>query len=289
MDSVAVVHFIKGLLLPPAIFFIGLCIAAVLIPRFYRTGMALLGVLIVFFYVLTTPFTALRLISLIESQTKALSPESIKDLNGPGAIVVLSAGRNIDADEYGEDTVDATTLERIRYAAKIKRIKDLPLIVSGGKLVRWAKPMALLMKRSLQEDYRVSVEYTEPNSRTTWENAFKTRDILANLGVDHIILVTHASHMPRSLQAFKAAGIKVTPAPTSFLSHNVSYGLEAFIPSLKGTNAGTLYCYELLGSWWYAIKSWFVKTPEAIGQTPPPPDPGPRTDPSLQTPTVKTD
>src|SRR5580765_1139325 len=49
------------------------------------------------------------------------------------AIVVLGGGRYLDAPEYGGDTAGPSTLERLRYGAKLGRETRLPILVSGGK------------------------------------------------------------------------------------------------------------------------------------------------------------
>ena len=50
----------------------------------------------------------------------------------PQAIVVLGGGRDLDAPEYGGDTIRPRTLARLRYAARLSRETGLPVIPSGG-------------------------------------------------------------------------------------------------------------------------------------------------------------
>ena len=56
----------------------------------------------------------------------------------------------------------------------------------------------------------------EPDSLNTFENAAYTQVLLANLGIERILLVTSAMHMPRSLAIFKKQGFEAIPAPTDF-------------------------------------------------------------------------
>ena len=56
----------------------------------------------------------------------------------------------------------------------------------------------------------------EERSRNTWENALYTRD-LVQLGPDDVwLLVTSASHMPRSIGMFRTVGLDVVPWPVDY-------------------------------------------------------------------------
>jgi uncharacterized SAM-binding protein YcdF (DUF218 family) len=56
----------------------------------------------------------------------------------------------------------------------------------------------------------------EATSRNTRENALETWSILTPQGIERIVLVTSASHMPRAESVFRKAGFEVIPAPTDF-------------------------------------------------------------------------
>ncbi len=78
-------------------------------------------------YLLATPFIADRLYRL--AQTDWTSEPVPGDA---GAIVVLPAGIIPGAPEYGSDTVDGLSLQRVRYAAKLQRATGLPIMTTGG-------------------------------------------------------------------------------------------------------------------------------------------------------------
>lgn len=70
---------------------------------------------------------------------------------------------------------------------------------------------------------------TEEQSRTTYENALKTGQLLGNRNA--IILVTSATHMPRAAALFRAQGFDVTPFPCGFHARDrVTEGWD--IPSI---------------------------------------------------------
>lgn len=76
------------------------------------------------------------------------------------------------------------------------------------------------MADSLVRDHVVNVRWQESGSATTWENAMKTRALLQAEGIDRIVLVTQALHMPRAVLAFRQAGFTVLPAPIDAESDN---------------------------------------------------------------------
>ncbi|HEV7437528.1 MAG TPA: YdcF family protein [Pseudorhizobium sp.] len=56
----------------------------------------------------------------------------------------------------------------------------------------------------------------ENTSRTTYENALQTKDLLAREGLSNCLLVTSAFHMPRSMGLFRKAEIPVIPWPVDY-------------------------------------------------------------------------
>lgn len=56
----------------------------------------------------------------------------------------------------------------------------------------------------------------ERRSRNTYENAIETKKLLDAQGIERIILVTSAMHMPRAQAIFARQGFDVIPAATDF-------------------------------------------------------------------------
>lgn len=135
---------------------------------------------------------------------------------GAQAIVVIGGGRDM-APEYGNlDVPNYWTASRLRYGAWLYRQTGLPLAVSGGVVGDEQEPEAAVMARSLQQDHVVNVRWQEGRSRTTWENAVFSHELLAPQGVTRIVLVTQSLHMARARMAFEHAGFRVVPAPVDF-------------------------------------------------------------------------
>ncbi len=243
---------LKNLVLPPTslvcVLAIGLGLAAA---GRRRAGWAVMFLGTVLFYGLCTPYVANRLNGAVQT-IPALSDEAARKSEAQ-AIVVLSGGFMANAPEYGEDVVDHVTLQRLRYAAHLQRLTNLPVLTSGGQLDRAHISLAAMMKHALENDFGVPVMWTEDNSADTYENAARSAAILKPAGITRVLLVTHAAHMPRSVAVFTAAGLIVVPAPTAFLpplhmtASDFSPSLSAFADSFYGF-------YELLGTGWYALR-----------------------------------
>ena len=173
---------------------------------------------------------------------------------GVGAIVILGGGSYRDAPEYGGDTVGRFTLQRVRYGARLHRRSGLPILVSGGLVLReQVEPEAQLMADALREDFGVPVRWIEDRSRNTAENALFSVQKLNEAGIERILLVTHASHMPRSAQMFEQYGIDATPAPTIFKQRS-AYGLLDFLPSAQALSSTSSAVHEYLGLLWYRLR-----------------------------------
>jgi uncharacterized SAM-binding protein YcdF (DUF218 family) len=205
--------------------------------------------------VLSTPAGAAALFSYLQIYP-ALEPSKLPQLSSgaPAAIVILSAGRRQYAPEYetgGKGTVDALSLERIRYGAWLARRTRLPVLVSGGlKPI----PLARLMADALSQDFGITPRWIEAKSVNTAQNAMFSSAILNADGVHRVILVTHAWHMKRAMAAFEANGTTVIAAPTAFYSPMPEDLVSAITPSLATFRMSGYGMHEFIGGVWYKLR-----------------------------------
>ena len=187
----------------------------------------------------------------------ALSPAAIRDVSGAPstAIVILSAGRRTYAPEFGGQTADEITLERVRYGAKLARETQLPVLVSGGAPQAENVPLAKLMADVLRTDYGIDAKWQESQSVNTAENAIYSAAILKRAGITRAVLVTHAWHMKRAYAAFVANGISVMPAPTAFYGRPAERSLTDYVePNMRAFRDSGYAIHEIIGGYWYAIR-----------------------------------
>jgi len=242
--------------MPPAIIIIVGLIGLILMAWRRWAGSIAILVALVALFILSLPLVGKRLMIQLEAPFRA---EAIA-LDAPvpsniQAIVILDGGRTADAPEYGNETVSDVTLERIRYGAQLARRTGLPILVSGGSVFGERVPAAELMKRVLENEFGVKVKWVEGDSRTTLENAQRTRAILSAAGIKRVYLVTHGWHMARAQWSFANAGVNVVPAPTGF----TAIGKEelsplGYVPTTSGLSASTLALREHVGLFWYQHK-----------------------------------
>lgn len=239
------------LALPPLMPLLPIVAGLLLLGRWSRLGKALAWSGVLLNLALITPATVSWLVAQVE-YPHALDSRAA---GAAEAIVVLGAGRRTHAPEFGGETINRLALERLRYAARLARETGLPVLVSGGAPVG-ELPEAVLLQRSLRDDFGVPVRWLETASRDTRENARFSAVQLQAAGVRTILLVTHAMHMDRARDEFAATGLEVIPAPTAWLgsgdgSPTDEQGLQ--LPSQNTAYAAWFALHELLGQVAYRL------------------------------------
>ena len=246
MDEFLPLFFAKklaaSLILPPVGPILATLVGALIASRLPRTGRLLFWSGILSALLLTTPFASSLLLSGLED----IPPVDIEAAKKAQAIVILSGASYNHAPEYGgADTVGLSTLQRVRYGARLAKQTGLPVLVSGGA-PSGGTPIAQGMRETLEREFGVPVRWTESASIDTRENALYSHDILKKAKIGHIVLVTDASHMRRAREYFQRAGFEVVAAPTSFASPHPSVAYD-FLPGNAAMNQSSAALHELLG------------------------------------------
>jgi uncharacterized SAM-binding protein YcdF (DUF218 family) len=110
------------------------------------------------------------------------------------------------------------------------------------------------MAKALREDFRTPVRRVETAARDTHQNAVYSARILRAEGVRRVLLVTHAMHMPRAVEAFERAGLQVVPAPTAFYSRG-KQSMLGWLPSAAGMYRSYYAMHEWIGLLWYRLRA----------------------------------
>lgn len=195
---------------------------------------------------LATPYVSGHLrASLPVPPTPALPPGVM-----PGAVVILSAETVRSRD--GVD-VGPLTLERIRAGAALARRTGLPLLVTGGALGRGEPSVAALMAEVLRTDFGLEPRWIEAGAGDTRGNAVLSAAMLRADGVAAAHVVTHAWHMPRSLEAFARTGFPALPAPVR-VEVAPRGGMRDFIPRADHFFTSWLMLREWAGRAVYALR-----------------------------------
>ena len=267
------IRLIESWLMPPGGILLLLLLAFLLFYKMRRFSRFLLGIALILLYLFSTPWMKLQLAERLEVVSPLVEIPQIPE-DELAAIVVLGGGRYTAAPEfkmnapegnregalgYGRDVVGKSTLERLRYGASLHKRSGFPLLVSGGTPLDEAVPESQLMADSLWHDFGIAEVWQEERSINTWEHAQLVPQILREKGVSTLLLVTHASHMPRSLRVFQQSpemdGIRVIPAPTAFTTRGaMDQGFGNWRPSAGVLSKNVSFLHEWGGMIWYQIR-----------------------------------
>ncbi len=223
--------------------------------RFPRTGraVALGGVLLLL--VLSMPVVAVFLLRSVDSSP----PLDIERAKTAQAIVILGGGTRHNAAEFDGDTLGRLTLERVRYGARVARLTELPVLVSGGS-PSGGESEAKLMRKALEQEFGISVRWVEDRSRNTHENAVRSAEMLRGAGIHRVVLVGHGFDMPRATAEFADQGIQTIKAPTGIPVWDLD-APRMFVPSVGGLEGSYYALYEILAN----LVRRFTTSPRTIG------------------------
>ncbi|MEG1629437.1 YdcF family protein [Pseudomonas sp.] len=226
-------YFVKHLLMPPGV----LILLLVLAWWWRRSRPRLAGCCFALgvggFWLMSLPVVVQWGAGLLEREAPLARDEWATLAQRADAIVVLGAGRERGDLAWGSDQPTGVALERERYAARLAKASGLPILTSGGLHYGTPPTEAKLMADSLREDFGVAVRWQEGQSRTTWENATFSAEVLLPEGIKRVVVVTQAWHMPRAVWSFQKAGFEVVPAPVGFLSADNAEPLGGWMPEFK--------------------------------------------------------
>lgn len=257
---------LTALALPPVPFLLLVVVGALAVS--WRRGLGYLMVMcgVAGIWLSACDGTALWLQNHVLRPVAALGPGDLTALSqrrDEAAIIVLGAGRDALAREYGMADLSANSAERLRYGVWLSRRTGLSLGFSGG--LGWAQKSAgrgaseaEVAARVASDLYGVKLRWVESDSADTRQNAIRTMEMMMAQGMREVVLVTQAFHMPRAYKVFEqeakraaqrvkgAEAVRVTPAPMNFLSE-AERPLLSWLPSSSGMRNVSFALRECLG------------------------------------------
>ena len=246
-------YFVKQLLLPPGILFLLLLLAWWLRRSRPRLAGALFALGLGGLWLMSLPIVVEWGARVVEREPALAQSEWSTLAERADAIVLLGSGRERGDPAWGGDQPTMIGLERQRYAARLAKASGLPVLTTGGLHYGTPPSEAQIMADSLRDDSAVEVRWKEEQSRTTWENAQMTADILLAQGIKRVVVVTQAWHMPRSVWCFEQAGFEVVPAPVGFLSADNARPFGGWMPEYKSIWQSGLLLNEAVGQIAYSL------------------------------------
>jgi uncharacterized SAM-binding protein YcdF (DUF218 family) len=233
--------------MPPTVF-ISVCLAAALLSLARpRAGIVLMLMGSILLYVSAMPAVATSLLREIDDQIP-----TGQDLRGAQAIVILSADLQLGNGSNEPDTIGPITLKRVAFGARLYHIVHLPVLVSGGHIEGSTATLGALMRDELEQNFAVPVTWNEERSRTTYENAVFSAQLLKPANVTSVLLVTSPAHMPRALWSFEHVGLHAIPWPTPLTTPKVGH-IGAYLPSANALDQTDGALHEILGLIYYRL------------------------------------
>ena len=217
--------------------------------RHGRSGMTLGAIALVWLWAWSTPLLSLWLRDTVEREFAQIPMAALPQAR---AMVVLGGG--IEPPSGSSTDVDLqSAADRVWYAARLFHAGKAPLLLlSGGsdperQAYSEARAMAIFLHDLGVPPQALLLEET---SRTTRDNAAFSAALLKARGIDRILLVTSALHMPRALALFQAQGLHVVPAPTDFEGNRAPpAGALAWLPDALYLDGSGRAMKEIVGKW----------------------------------------
>lgn len=172
----------------------------------------------------------------------------MSELPSADAIVVL--GGSVDAPRqagYPPNLKDAS--DRVWHAARLFAAGKSSLVVlSGGSSDGSTMSEAEAMRVFLMDlGVPSQAVLLEPHSRNTRENAAFTARLLQDKGVNTVLLVTSALHMPRAFALFSVTGLSVSAAATDYEGEDQHPHDSGWLPSARALEGSARAWKELIG------------------------------------------
>jgi uncharacterized SAM-binding protein YcdF (DUF218 family) len=245
---------LKQLLMPPGILFLLLLLAWYWRrsrPRLATSCFVLgLGGL----WVMSLPVVTVHVARWMENQPPLALDQWSTLAQRADAIVILGAGRERGDPAWGGvDQSTGLALERVRFAARLAKASGLPVLTSGGLHYGTPPSEAWIMAQSLHDDFGVTAHWQEEASRTTWENAQFSARMLKADGIQRVVIVTQAWHMPRAVWSFEHAGLTVVAGPVGFMGVDQDTPLGGWLPESRALWRNAQLLNEAVGAVGYRL------------------------------------
>jgi len=216
-----------------------------------------LGVVVILFS--SSPIIANWLASRLESQFPPVAVSSLAEsevLVSLGGALAPPVAPRIQVELQGSS-------DRLLHAARVfKQGKTRRIYLTGGNVFPGYGVLGESHYAKLVlEGWGVPGNNIEidDRSRTTYENAIETRNYLSEKGWINkpIILVTSALHMPRAVETFRAANIRVIAASTDVqVTGRTGPAVFQWLPSAAALQLTTVAWHEMVGLWYYRLRGW---------------------------------
>ncbi|WP_444984396.1 ElyC/SanA/YdcF family protein [Halomonas mongoliensis] len=213
--------------------------------RCRRAGVAAAAIGLAILVLASLGGVAERLLGPLEARHPALEALPEEEL---AAVVVLGGGWRPEAPRSSVSRLNDSSAIRLMEGIRLwRQHPELPLVVTGASRDPDIAPVA-------RGYAAAAAELGVPEGRLMvldWptDTGLEAQAVREALGEGaRVVLVTSASHMPRSMRHFRQAGLEPLAAPTHYLTqHDQTGQLRHWVPSATHLRKSERALYEALG------------------------------------------
>lgn len=216
-------------------------------------GRVLLSLGLVSMFLLSYDPVTNTIVRTLESQ---YSPYTVKTGFQPKYVVVLGGGIVADPALPITSQIDPTSLARVVEGIRIFRQHPSSILLfSGGAVFNGRLSGATIMANTAQLlGIPAETILTESQSWDTSDQAHFIKEMIGNAP---FVLVTSATHLPRSMTLFQEKGMDPIPGPSNYHVRNnqeIGFDVTALFPNPGNLMAVGRVVHEYLGLLWIEFR-----------------------------------
>lgn len=217
--------------------------------RWRKLGWVLGCLAVAWLYLWSTPWLSMHARATIES---AYPARLAIDVEVAPVAVVLGGGIASPAPPVRFMPDLGSAADRVWFAAQLFHAGKVERIVLSGGVdsriggLSEAESMRIFIRDLGVPDAAIHLESTSINTR---QNAEHVGQLLNDWGVDRLLLVTSALHMPRAMRQFEAQGLVVFPAATDHEALDTAWDIRKLLPDSDSLDGSGRAIKEWIGFW----------------------------------------
>jgi uncharacterized SAM-binding protein YcdF (DUF218 family) len=178
---------------------------------------------------------------------------NLENIQNVKLIVVLGGGHVSDPKLPITSQISEPSLVRLVEGIRIHRgLPGSKLVLSGGKPFETISNAEIMAGVAIAIGVKNQDLILEDISKDTEDEARLIQEIV---GQEQFILVTSASHMPRSMALFKKLEMDPIPAPTDYLvKESLEMNPNKFYPRAENLDRAERAFHEYLGLAWAKLR-----------------------------------
>lgn len=220
-------------------------------------ALSLLGVGLLF--VFSWPLTSAAILRPLESRYPALGPEQMASLDWDQLdtiVVFAGCGMMVESRPVTQQVGDSAAVRLIEGIRLYRACPACTMILSGGGP---GCDLEAPYERLTNYRYAVTLGVAPDDiviERESWDTVDQARILRDMLGDEPFLVVTSASHMPRTMALLEAQGLNAIAAPTDYaidastLVHWDAPRLYRLYPDARSLWRSERAVYEYLGLLW---------------------------------------